>query len=183
MKKQNETTETMTREMLLKRMAEAYYKLLAVVVPLMENDEDIKAGIREGLNKFLSNLCIALVGKEETDFYSEDALRELTKDKPEHLVYEHMIPKNYYQGEIVDDFKAGKIKNADDIKAVLEKYWYIATITSTEDEQLDPPRSVPKGWDDQDIFVRYGSIKDRLTPRAACRGAAFPVKCQRCKNK
>ena len=176
MKKQNETNENMTREMLLKRMADAYYELLAAIAPLLQKNGDIEDGIREGLNKFLSNLCISLVGKEETDFYSEDALRELTKDKPEHLVYEHMIPKNYYQGEIVDDFKAGKIKNADDIKAVLEKYWYIATITSSEDKLLEPSRSMPKTWDKQDIFARYAKIRNRLKARAECRGADFPIK-------
>ena len=166
----------MTREMLLTRMADAYYKLLAAVVPLLKKNGDIEDGIREGLNKFLSNLCISLVGKLETDFYSENALEKLRKGDRDHLIYEHMVPKNVYQDKIVDDFKAGKIKNAGDIKAVLEKYWYIATITSSEDKQLYPRRSMTKGRDKQNIFVRYAKIRDRLVPRAECRSADFPVK-------
>lgn len=176
MKKQNETNETMTREMLLTRMADAYYELLAAVAPLLKKNGDIEDGVREGLNKFLSNLCISLVGKLETDYYSEDALEKLRKGDRGHLIYEHMVPKNVYQDKIVDDFKAGKIKNAGDIKAVLEKYWYIATITSSEDKLLFPRKAMPETWDKQNIFARYDEIRDRLVPRAECRGADFPIK-------
>ena len=173
MEKQN---ETMTRENLLTRMANAYYELLTVLVPLLKKNSDIENGIREGLNKFLSNLCISLVGKQETDYYSEDAIDKLNKGDCEHLIYEHIVPKNFYQNQIIDDFKAGKIKNAGDIRAILEKYWYIATITSSEDKQLKPQKSMPKDWDKQDIFVRYAVIRSRLKTRAECRGADFPVK-------
>ena len=40
--------EKLTREELLQRMAEAYYKLLKAVALLLK-DKDIEAGIREGL--------------------------------------------------------------------------------------------------------------------------------------
>ena len=173
MEKQN---GTMTRKKLLTRMANAYYELLTVVVPLLQKNSDIEDGIREGLNKFLSNLCISLVGKQETDYYSEAAIEKLEHGDSKHLIYEHIVPKHVCQKKIIADFKAGKIKNAGDIKAVLEKYWYIATITSSEDDQLKPRKSMPKDWDKQDIFVRYAGIKKRLKTRAECRRADFPVK-------
>ena len=168
----------LTREMLLTRMARAYYDLLAVVVPLMKKDKDIEKGIREGLNKFLSNLCISLVGKLETNYYSKDAIKELAKGGPKKdqatLIYEHMVPKNYYQDKIINDFKEGKIKTPDEIRDTLEKYWHIATITSEEDKRLVPRKSMPKGWDGKDIFVRYVNIRDQLVARAEYRGKDFP---------
>ena len=167
--------EKLTREELLLRMAEAYYKLLKAVALLL-NDKDIEAGIREGLNKFLPNLCISLVGKLETDYYSEAALEKIKKDDCKNLIYEHMVPKSIYQDEIIDDFKVGNIKNAGDIKAVLAKYWYVATTTSGENKKLNPQRSIPENWDKQDIFVRYTAIRNCLKARAECREADFPVK-------
>ena len=162
----------MTRDELLSRMAVAYYEYLNAIVPVIKKDPLIAKGIKEGLNKFLTNCCIALVGKTETDYYSPAAL-EIIKNKKKlaGLVYEHMIPKNIYQDKIVKNFIEGKIKSAEDIKTVLDQYWYIALITKHEDKLLFPQRSMLETWDSKNILARYSMVK--VIPRKECRQEEF----------
>ena len=149
----------MSREDCLKRMAQAYHDLLKVLAPLMKKDDNIIFnGLREGLNKFLSNVYISLVhNKRETDYYSEkafEACKNNPKGKCPGLTYEHIVPKNIYQDEIVKTFSGGQEMSADEIADRLKKEWWTATITQAEDKLLKK-KKMPDDWDGTNRFARY----------------------------
>ncbi|GEM_PF-1081028 len=157
---------------MLEWMAEAYYDLLVGIVPLLQKNPCIEVGLKEGLNKFLSNLCIKYRGKDETDFYSEKAKEMLDKSsklkkRPKGLEYEHMVPKEQYiQKVCLDAAKEGKLC-VDDIKELLTKYWKIATITKEEHDALSKAGyagKMPDDWDKIDIFARYDKAGIKLDP-------------------
>ena len=52
----------LNREKTIKHLADAYFNVLSTLGTSL-NDSNIYAGLREGLNKFLSNLAIKLNGK------------------------------------------------------------------------------------------------------------------------
>lgn len=136
-------------------MAVAYHDLLVQIGPLMNSNPDVERGLKEGLNKFLSNVCISLVGKKNTDYYSVKAKAQLDKGDSHDLVYEHMVPKaKYIQDKCVECAKNGEIKSVEEIEAILSKYWRIATITKDEDKLLNK-LNMPDDWDGSDIQARY----------------------------
>ena len=170
-------------------MAQAYYDLLKVLVPSMDKNKDIEKGIDEGLGKFLSNLYISLAydalvkhdlvqffttesgmwkGKRLTNFYSQkacDILIQRKKDKKvktERLEFEHMIPKNIYQDEIVDAFRIKGEKSVSEIAKMLDNDWYLATITQSEKKVLLTKDTMPEGSNPHDIFARYPKLKKQL---------------------
>ncbi len=142
---------------MLTRMAKGYHDLLVAVAPILKKNKDIHAGLKEGLTKFLSNLCIALGNKQQTDLYSEKAYDQLKHKNKSKLVYEHVVPKNIYQNEILKAFMDGRVMSVEEIKEMLEKYWRIATITKEEDENsLLLSETMPEGWKKgDDPLARY----------------------------
>ena len=148
--------EQLSRDVVLERMAVAFHDLLTALSSQLNNNKDIQAGIKEGLCKFLSNVHIAMVGKKHTDYYSEKAYDVCTKQnaKKTGLVYEHIVPKNRYQNEIITSFVDGNGMTEDEIRERLENSWWIATITKEEDDKLDR-LDMPSDWDGKDTFARY----------------------------
>ncbi len=144
----------LSRDEMLTRMSNAYYELLVHLTPAIRKNADVKTGIREGLGKFLSNVCIALVGKANTDYYSEDACKKLQAGEKSGLEYEHIVPKKIYQDEIADQFMNKKGITVAEIKEILARYWYTATITKSEHSRLSR-QSMPEGWDGRDVLARY----------------------------
>lgn len=149
-----------TRKEVIHTMAEAYYKLLNALSPVM-NDENIQNGLREGLNKFLSNLYIKLNdnNKRRTDYISEAAKARIDNDLEDSLVFEHIVPKaEYIQNEFVKSCIAGKVPSVSEIEDRLNKYWKIATITKDEDDcltKLGLSKKMPEDWDKEDTLARY----------------------------
>lgn len=156
------------RKELIVRLAKAYYNVLNVL-GLTLNEPDIEYGLKEGLNKFLSNVSIRIQGKYNiysTDYVSEKALLQLQKKDKSNLIYEHMIPKNLYiQRPCIEAAKAGKCYTLFEIENLLNKYWYIALITKEENNILNSLKlrtKMPKNWDGKNIFARYECAKISL---------------------
>ncbi len=135
-------------------MSHAYYKLLTSID---WNDEVFLCGMREGLNKFLSNISLKLNSKNkylQGDFYSINAIKQIKEKRYSNLIYEHMIPKNkYIQRPCEEKAREGNL-TIDIILELLNKYWKIAIITSDENKLLHQ-KTMPIDWDNENIFYRY----------------------------
>lgn len=142
-------------------IANAYYCLLT---SLDWNNELLLIGLKEGLNKFLSNLFLKQGGKHKylhADFYSHKALERVKSGIYSDLVFEHMVPKQkYIQEPCIARAKTGVI-TAEYILDLLRRYWKIAIITKEEDKLL-LSRQMPKDWDGINIFYRYQVAKITL---------------------
>ena len=89
-----------------------------------------------------------------SDFITVKAKEVLeTKDKREKLVYEHMVPKNIYINEISRATLEGSV-SIDLIYKLLNKYYYVCTVTKSEDEKL-PTVRMSDEWDGENPFYRY----------------------------
>ncbi len=78
------------------KLARAYFKLLSSID---WDDRLLVDGLREGLNKFLSNAhLVSFRGRKyhKTHFISESALHQLTSGLHNGLVWEHLVPKALY---------------------------------------------------------------------------------------
>lgn len=157
------------RDTLIIRLAHAYHNLLLTLSPDLISNNDILLGIKEGLNKFLSNLAIKLNGKYDlnsADYISCEALAQIKRGDKSDLVYEHMIPKELYvQGPCLNAALTGNCLSYQQIYDLLNKYWFIAIITKAEDIQLNLAglrRKMPDNWDKQNIFARYNAVKIHL---------------------
>lgn len=142
------------------RLSIAYFGLLNALGSNL-NNVDIYAGLKEGLNKFLSNVCISIYGKytvNSADFISDKALKLIQTNQIHNLVYEHMIPKDLYiQKPCLQLAQSGKL-TFEYIYNILNQYWYIALITKDEDNILNSlhlRRKMPDDWDNKNIFARY----------------------------
>jgi hypothetical protein len=138
-----------------KKLAEAYYKLLTAID---WNDEILVKGLREGLNKFLSNAFASQFPKKhkhhKTHKISRAAKKQLDAKKYVGLRYEHLVPKQkYIQGPCEELAKRGEL-TVEYIVQLLDKYWFVATITKEEDDRLRRT-SMHTGWDEENIFDRY----------------------------
>jgi hypothetical protein len=137
------------------QMASAYYKLLTRID---WQDQAFVAGIREGLNKFLT--CVYLrhsfQGKKKhhtTHYVSADALECLQVGEYSDLVFEHTVPKQQYIQEPCEERARSGDLTVEYIERLLMRYWRLASVTKAEDFRL-PPR-MPDGWDGNDCFARY----------------------------
>ncbi len=155
----------MNRKEGIRKMAEAYYQMLTALKPAIKKNPDIKAGLKEGLGKFLSNLYISYFGKKNTDYYSEAAYK-IKDDKNAKLVFEHIVPKARYiqepcyEASIKGHFEDGKEFSVESIEGLLNKYWKIATVTKEENEKLNKYRTkMPESWKPgDDPFARYDAV-------------------------
>lgn len=133
-----------------KELARAYYKLLTT---LDWKDEILIEGLREGLNKFLSN---AFKGRKhlKSHFVSRSALEQLQCNDFTELVFEHLIPKSKYIQKPCEEKAIQGTLTVEYIEDLLQKFWYFAIITKKEDSLLTRFR-MPEDWDENDIFARY----------------------------
>ncbi len=116
------------------------------------------AGLREGLNKFLSNAHLALFqGRNKyhkTHWVSPSALEQLERREHCGLVWEHLVPKTeYIQAPCEQCAREGKL-TVEFISELLSKYWHLATITKREDRMLDPTE-MPRAWTWRNVRARY----------------------------
>jgi uncharacterized UPF0160 family protein len=138
------------------KVAHAYFKLLNSID---WKDDVLLFGLREGLNKFLSNAFLKLnMGRKhhQADFYSQKAIQKIITGDYTNLIYEHMVPKTeYIQQRCEEKARGGKL-TIDFVVDRLERYWRIAVITKDEDNLLERSR-MPVDWDGIDILARYVS--------------------------
>ncbi len=139
-------------------LAQAYYKLLTA---LDWRDEILIAGLREGLNKFLSNAYLYLfrgVQKyKKTHFVSLKALEQLQNKDYEDLVFEHLVPKRNHFQKLCEKRAAEGHLTIDYIEDLLKSYWRLATVTKEEDASLQK-KSMPDNWDGKAVFARYEAV-------------------------
>ncbi|MCH6265073.1 hypothetical protein [Neobacillus citreus] len=69
------------------------------------------------------------------------------------LMYEHMVPKNLYIGEIAQATKMGDLRE-ERINELLSNYYYVCTVTIEEDKIL-PSIKMHEDWDSKNPFHRY----------------------------
>jgi len=136
-------------------LATAYFKLLSSID---WKDPILVSGLREGLNKFLSNAHLASFrGRNKyhkTHFVSGAALQRLDSGSQSGLIWEHLVPKaSYIQTPCEREAEAGRL-TVDFIRDRLHKFWYLATVTIEEDRLLARVR-MPEGWDGRNVLARY----------------------------
>lgn len=139
----------------MRDIAEAYYKLLT---SLDWSDDILIGGIKEGLNKFLSNCFVKTMPGRYLEYKSHyitpAALAQVEAGDNNRLIYEHMVPKGKYIQKPCEELaKEGKL-TIEFIEQKLNAYWHLATVTVEEDRKLDMYK-MPADWDGKDIFGRY----------------------------
>ncbi len=140
-----------------RKLAESYCKLLNSID---WTDELVVKGLKEGLNKFLSNAFASqshfqsMHKHHKTHLISSAALQQLKAKKYPGLRYEHLVPKQkYIQGPCEERAKKGEL-TVDFVEDLLNKHWEIATITKEEDELLHRTK-MPVDWDGVNRRARY----------------------------
>lgn len=89
-----------------------------------------------------------------SDFITSDAKRAIEFNVvSKNLIYEHMIPKNFYIKQISDITLAGELNEAF-IFDLLIKYYFVCTVTKEEDSKL-PSIKMDDDWDGINPFYRY----------------------------
>ncbi|PJZ58288.1 hypothetical protein [Leptospira barantonii] len=145
-------------------------KISAVYAKLLNGidwqDPLLCKGLREGRNKFLSNAWLSLFPDpnkyHNTHFASVEAHRQLKGKKYSGLVFEHVVPKHYFQSrlecEAEEAAKNGKSISIARIEKILRKNWILATVTKDEDKKL---LKLPVDWDldEKNKFIRYANLK------------------------
>ncbi|MGL4694658.1 hypothetical protein [Enterococcus larvae] len=99
--------------------------------------------------------------RNTVDYFSKAALELMELYGVEHKIgdktayaYEHMIPKaKYIMNPLKEKAKQG-ILELEDVRALLDKYYYVACITKEEDGKLNR-NSMPEDWDGECIEARY----------------------------
>jgi len=149
----------------LDKIAEAYYKLL---LKIDWEDPIFMNGIREGLNKFLSNAYLKSYPTHKYlkgDFYSTNAKKQIESGNVKGLIFEHMVPKSEYIQKPCEKIAEKKDEQLtiDFIKDLLYKYWWIAIVTKEENALL-MKNKMPSDWDQANIHARYDAEKIELIP-------------------
>lgn len=136
-------------------LAAAYFKLLTGID---WSDRVLVAGLREGLNKFLSNAHLAAYRGankyHKTHYVSLLALERLGRRQYSGLVWEHLVPKARYIQEPCELRARQGTLSVEVIQALLVKYWLLATVTKEEDSLLRR-REMPGDWDRERTHARY----------------------------
>lgn len=145
-------------------LARAYFKVLRAVD---WNDPLVVGGLREGLNKFLSNAHLAYFrGKNKyhkTHWISQAALIQIQSNSFTKLVFEHIVPKNVYIQSPCETRARNGTLTLDFILETLKQHWQLATVTADEDKKL-ARRVMPVGWDGKDMLARYRDVGVTLLP-------------------
>jgi hypothetical protein len=148
-----------------RRMAEAYFAILTAVD---WTNSDLVIGLREGLNKFLSNVYLKAVlrGTKKhhcTHLISLSALALVKAGKGENLVFEHVIPKDFYIQKPCEELAAKGELNVEFIEDLLNRFWIIASVTSDDAGKL-LARRMPENWDGVQVLARYHAVGVDLVP-------------------
>jgi hypothetical protein len=145
---------------LVEQLAKTYFKLLSSID---WQDKLLVAGLREGLNKFLSNAHIALFRGQnkyhKTQYVSQRALERLERREYRGLIWEHLIPKSAYIQEECERRASEHSLSPEFVEALMRKYWHLATITVEEDRLLDRT-SMPTDWDELAVFARTRVVRN-----------------------
>ena len=146
------------------KLACAYFKLLSSID---WEDPVLISGLREGLNKFLSNAHLASFRGHnkyyKTHFVSQRALHQLESKIRRGLVCEHLVPKVLYIQEPCERQARDRTLTLDVIRNRLHKFWHLATVTVEEDRLLDRVH-MPEGWDGENVLARYEAVGLVLIP-------------------
>lgn len=138
-------------------------------------DENLRKKIRmNAKDKF--NIKGKFDHRIEVDFFSEQAWK-LIQEKGLNGIgkkfrYEHIVPKKkFIQSKIEKKAREGILgkKLKEEIKRLLEKFYYVALITIEEDKKLLSLKlgnDMPNKWNDStgDIFARYKLADINLIP-------------------
>ena len=148
----------------IEELATAYFKLLSSID---WEDEILIAGLREGLNKFLSNAHLAAFrGRNKyhkTHYVTRAALKQLEDANTNGLIWEHLVPKSVYiQNPCEERAREGSL-TVEFVRERLRKHWHLATITVAEDRMLNRLR-MPENWDGMDVQARYRAAGLNLVP-------------------
>jgi hypothetical protein len=153
------------RNEIIHTLSETYYSFLKNIE---WNNDLYLTGLREGKNKFLSNAYLHLCkGKYSiSNYQSKEALFILNGEngiqKSGKLVFEHMVPKDRYIQKPCEELaKLGEL-TSDFIYDLLEKYWFIATITKQEEKLLKTSKLMPTDWESKGHMARYDNTKIEL---------------------
>ena len=151
------------REKTLKSLASLYFKFLNNID---WEDEVYVNTLNETTTNYLTYAFLTVFKsrggfkkyRNVSNYITEDALEILrTKKKSEvskYLRFEHMVPKNkYIQGPLERQAKDGRL-TLEGVYEILNKYWYIATVTVEENNML-LPSEMPDDWDNLDHLSRY----------------------------
>lgn len=133
----------------------SYWSLLTSIE--WSNDLLVR-GLREGLNKFLSNAWLSVVPGSnkyhKTHLISAAALDTLHRRTSVGLCFEHIVPKQkYIQQPCIDRAKTGTL-TLEFVRERFQQYWALATVTAGEDALLRRV-SMPDDWDNEDLLARY----------------------------
>ncbi len=153
------------RQEIITLLSNIYFEFLKSIK--WENELYLK-GIKEGKNKFLSNTYLHICGGKYgiSNYHSKEALFILNNQKDLNrsgkLVFEHMVPKDKYVQKPCEEMaKAGEL-TINNIYSLLNKYWFIATITKEEEKTLKTSRVMPNDWEKKGHFARYDNTKIEL---------------------
>lgn len=150
------------RDEYIKHLSENLYKVLMLKKEV--EDKVLKKyylsskGIGEDLY-YLTMSYFKQKGSYKNKYYMSDFITIKAKEvleakyKGERLVYEHMVPKNFYISEISRTTLEGSI-SVDLIYKLLNKYYYVCTVTESEDKKL-PSVKMSDEWDGENPFYRY----------------------------
>ena len=144
----------------MESIVRAYIELLEAI---NFNNPIIYSGIREGLNKFLSNAFLDQPGHKYQNghFYSQMACEKVNKKDYTRLIFEHMIPKHKYIQKPCMEMAMKNNLDQNKVRELINKDWKIAIITKEENSRLRG-RTMPKDWDGEDIFRRYNDAGIQL---------------------
>lgn len=156
------------RTMVVNELSSVYFKFLKSIE---WDDALFLKGIREGRNKFLSNAYLNLCkGKHSiVNYYSLEAdtiIKQYQGRLPKgKLIFEHMVPKEkYIQTPCEEIIKSSSTDNQKlkEIRNLIDRYWYLASITVEQDKCLQYKKTMPENWDKENIFARYENAGIRI---------------------
>ena len=87
---------------------------------------------------------------------TKSAKEKIIKGEYSNLRIEHIVTKQKDRQYIWERKAKEGILSQEFIYNILNKYWYIATITKEEDDRLIS-KKMPSNWCGEDIFARYNS--------------------------
>jgi hypothetical protein len=150
--------KTLIRSEILNKLSSSYFLFLSSI---HWKDELYLKGISEGKNKFLSNAYLHLcTGKYSISNYLSLQAKLILNNwedlyKPGSLVFEHMVPKDKYVQKPCEELAKNQKLNEKIIFELLDKYWFIATITKDEEKSLLSAKVMPEDWNKEDHLARY----------------------------
>lgn len=147
------------RDVILRNLSAKYYKFLSTID---WDDEEYVDTLKECRGTYLTFAFLTLLNsrggykkyRNTSNYISENAYEMLKDKKTKGLRFEHMIPKQKYIQDELESLAKSKQLGEEKVYSLLNKYWYIATITVEEDRALNKA-SMPDEWDGLDHMSRY----------------------------